>query len=86
MSGHPAAERVAGALMLAGAALTAASIAVWLLNIMPTLPAWMIQLAIYKLTFVSGAGLVIAGATVRRSLRLKAAKERPPAVTAGDVE
>ena len=63
-------DRVAKALMVAGAALAAVSVAAWGLNFLPAIPAWMVQFAIYKLTFISGAGLVIGGATLRRSLQL----------------
>ena len=72
MTGEEAApDRVAKALMIAGTALATVSVAAWGLNVLPAVPAWMIQLAIYKLTFISGAGLVIGGATLRRSLQLK---------------
>ena len=69
-------ERLARALMIAGATLATLSVAAWGLNFLPAIPAWLIQLAIYKLTFISGAGLVIGGATLRRSLHLKAANAR----------
>ena len=61
------AERVSRTLMYAGAGLGVLSVAAWILGGFPAMPEWMVRLAIYKLTFVSGAGLVIAGAVVRRS-------------------
>ena len=74
---------VARALMIAGAAVITISVAAWGLNFLPALPAWLIQLAIYKLTFISGAGLLIGGATLRRSLQLKSG-QRARALTDGD--
>jgi len=76
--------RIAAALMLAGTGLAVVSVGAWLGHFLPAVPAWMLQLAIYKLTFISGAGLVIAGAVVRRNLRLGAGQKAPPALGEGD--
>ena len=67
----PAAEKIARALMIAGAAVATVSVAFWGLSYMPVFPEWMVRLAIFKLTLVSAAGLMIAGAALRRSLRAR---------------
>ena len=83
MNDNSTPERVSRALMIAGTALASLSVAAWGLNFLPVIPAWLIQLAIYKLTFISGAGLIIGGATLRRSLRLNA-PQRPPELGDGE--
>lgn len=68
-SGTPPADKIARALMYAGAAVATLSVAAWGLSFFPAIPEWMVRLAIFKLTLASAAGLMIAGAAIRRSLR-----------------
>lgn len=79
-------ERVSKALMIVGTTLAAVSVAAWALNFLPAMPVWLMQLAIYKLTFISGAGLVIGGATLRRSPLLNGADQRSRELNAGQDE
>jgi hypothetical protein len=69
MSGRSVADRASRALMLAGGAIAIVAVGAWVLDVLPDVPAWMLRLAIYKLTLASGAGLIIAGAVLRRSIR-----------------
>jgi len=69
MSGRSAADRASRALMLAGGAIAIVAVGAWVLDLLPVVPAWMLRLAVYKIALASGAGLIIAGAVLRRSLR-----------------
>jgi hypothetical protein len=60
-------DRVSRTLMYVGTGLAVVAVAAWTFDAMPAMPEWMLRLAIYKLTLASGAGLLIAGAVLRRS-------------------
>ena len=44
----------------------------WVIDAFTAMPAWMLRLAVYKLVLASAAGLMIAGAVLRRELRVLA--------------
>ncbi|HVZ47603.1 MAG TPA: hypothetical protein VG916_02355 [Gemmatimonadaceae bacterium] len=81
-------ERVASALLAAGAVIGTLALGAWVLDtfsLMPSwtvdaltrMPAWLLRLAVYKVTLAAGGGLVIAGAVLRRQMR-EAARRDPP--------
>jgi hypothetical protein len=78
MTDHRTADRVSRTLMVVGTTLASVAAAVWMADALPTFPDWMLRLAVYKLAFASGAGLLIAGAVVRRSLKPSGAPAPPP--------
>lgn len=63
------------------------------LDIIPTLPPAVLKLVIYKLAFIGGLGLLVAGALLRRlssqrpsqshGERMAATQEEPPALSEG---
>jgi len=62
--------RFGGVLLATGAAVGAAAVVGLVLGFEPSkLPAALIDIAVYKLTFVAAAGLLAAGAIVRRYAR-----------------
>ncbi|MEA3244520.1 MAG: hypothetical protein U9Q74_00040 [Gemmatimonadota bacterium] len=75
--------RVAGALLAAGAVVAALGVGAWVLDLLPPMPAWMLRLAVYKLTLAAGAGLMIAGAVLRRQLREAARRDGRESVAPG---
>jgi len=76
------ADRASRALMLVGGAVAIVAIGAWLFDVLPNMPTWMLRLAVYKLALASGAGLMIAGAVVRRSLRAAATASSSPGARA----
>jgi hypothetical protein len=71
---QPALERLARVLMIAGASVAVLGVSAWALDAIPPMPAWMMRLAIYKLTLVGAAGLIIVGAFLRRAARESAGR------------
>ena len=67
-SAATAAGRVARVLMYGGTALALAGATAWALDVIPPLPEWMLRIAVYKLTLFGGAGMLVAGAALRRAL------------------
>lgn len=68
-------ERVASTLLVIGAAVGALGIGAWAFDLLPPVPEWMLRLAVYKLTLASGAGLMVAGAVLRRQMRAAARRD-----------
>jgi hypothetical protein len=69
-------ERIARTLMYVGAGVAVFGVMAWILDFIPVLPAWMIRIAIYKMTFTGAAGLIFGGAALRKSARRTAALGR----------
>jgi len=59
-------RRVGDALLALGAVVGIGSIVGYELDFIPTLPPAVLKLVIYKLIFVGGIGLLVAGAFIRR--------------------
>lgn len=65
----PTVDRLARILMYAGVIVGALGVGAWALDAIPPMPAWMMRLAIYKLTLAGAAGLIVVGAFLARASR-----------------
>ena len=72
--------RFGGLLLATGAAVGVAAVVGLVTGLEPSrLPAGLIDIAVYKLTFVAAAGLIAAGAIVRRYAKRDADRVEPRA-------
>ena len=81
-------RRIGDTLLALGAVIGIGSIVGYELDFIPTLPPAVLKLVIYKLIFVGGLGLLVAGAFIRRlALRYPYSDEgdRPRSLTPGPI-
>jgi len=82
--------RIGDALLVLGLVVGAGAVVGYQLDIIPNLPPAILKLVLYKLTFVGGLGLLVAGAFVRRAANReseragKSPDALPPPDAAGD--
>ena len=74
-------RRLSSALTTGGVILGSVAILGFALDLMPSLPAPVLKLVIYKLTFIGALGLVFFGAIMGRLARNQ---EKPPRIASGD--
>lgn len=65
-------HRIAQILMIGGALGAVVGVGAWVFDVIPAMPAWMLRIAVYKLTIGAGVGMLFVGAAIRRTLRTTA--------------
>ena len=62
-------RRASRTFLTLGATIGALAVIVWATGWMPSLPPWLVRLAVLKLTFIGAAGFLAAGALLGRRAR-----------------
>lgn len=70
-------SKIARGLMLLGAGVGIASVAVWALELQMNLPDWIVRVAMMKLALIASAGLLAAGALLGRAAKRQIAATDP---------
>lgn len=79
-------RRIGDALLVLGLVVGVGAIIGYQFDIIPTLPPAVLKLVLYKLIFVGGLGLLVAGAFVRRVASRDAGRSEPVVSSIGSTE